>query len=180
MARLYMSFHRWQLRRNLNRTKRRYRSFRSTDQRKFKYDLSLGFRLQYDANKLDYIDVSTGDLTTSFVAVSAKENAPGNLICAGFGTTSIPVSSDGTLMTLSFTANCSVGDSTEINILDLEDDLDGISACCNFFVCAPCEHDGDINSDNKLTPADALCAFETFLNGGLSLLNVIGQYLNVS
>lgn len=128
---------------------------------------AYGFRLQYDPAHLSFGSVSRGLLTNGFVASTAKLLTPGTLVCAGFGTTGIPVNSSGALLRFSFGVNCNVGDSTELKITDLTDDLTGFLACCNYFSCAPCDHDGDLNTDKSLTPGDALCAFDIFLSGGI-------------
>ena len=128
---------------------------------------AFGFRVKYDPNKLSFVDARAGNLTAGFVAVDARELEPGLVMCAGFGTNAVPAQSQGALIALSFTVNCVVGDSGEIKIVELQDDVAGLGTCCNFFVCAPCEHDGDVNTDELLTASDALCAFETYLNGGI-------------
>ncbi|NUO80556.1 hypothetical protein HUU05_10800 [candidate division KSB1 bacterium] len=128
---------------------------------------AYGFRLQYDPNVLSFGGASRGTLTNNFIASTAKELAPGTLMCAGFGTTPIPANSQGALLQFTFGVQCNVGDSTELEVTDLTDDIAGLQPCCNLFACAPCDHDGDLNTDKALSAGDALCAFEIFLNGGI-------------
>ncbi len=128
---------------------------------------AYGFRLQYDPNVLSFGRALRGALTNNFIASTAKELAPGTLVCAGFGATPIPANSQGALLQFTFGVQCNVGDSTELEVTDLTDDIAGLQPCCNLFACAPCDHDGDLNTDKALSPGDALCAFEIFLNGGI-------------
>ncbi len=128
---------------------------------------AYGFRLQYDPTVLSFGRALRGALTNNFIASTARELTPGTLVCAGFGTTPIPANSNDALLQFVFGVKCNVGDSTELKITDLTDDIAGLLPCCNFFACAPCDHDGDLNTDKTLSPGDALCAFETFLNGGI-------------
>ncbi len=127
---------------------------------------AYGFRLHYDPNVLTFGRVQRGALTNNFIASTARQLAPGTLMCAGFGTTALPVNSEGALLQFVFGVKCNVGDSTELRLSDLSDDIASLTPCCNFFACAPCDHDGDLNTDKALTPGDALCAFEIYLNGG--------------
>lgn len=128
---------------------------------------AYGFRLHYNPNVLTFGRVQRGGLTNNFVASTARQLAPGTLMCAGFGTTALPVNSEGALLQFVFGVKCNVGDSTELRLSDLSDDIASLTPCCNFFACAPCDHDGDLNTDKALTPGDALCAFEIYLNGGV-------------
>jgi hypothetical protein len=128
---------------------------------------AFGFRLQYDPARLSFGSVARGALTGNFVMATAKLLQPGTLVCGGFGPAAIPSNTEGTLLELHFGVTCDVGDSSEIRITDMVDDVAGLNACCNYFACAPCDHDGDVNSNKQLTFGDALCAFEIFLNGGI-------------
>lgn len=128
---------------------------------------AFGHRLQYDPAQLKFVDAGPGNLSSSFVAATARQLQPGTLICAGFGTTAIPANSDGALLKLRFAVTASAGDSSALKLTDLTDDLGGLNVCCSYFLGAPCEHDGDVNSNKRLTAGDAFCAFETYLNGGI-------------
>lgn len=128
---------------------------------------AFGHRLRYNPDHLKFVDASSGNLTASFVAATARELQPGTLVCAGFGASAVPANSEGALLKLRFAVTANAGDSSALKITDLVDDLEGLNVCCSYFIGAPCDHDGDVNSDKKLTAGDAFCAFETFLNGGI-------------
>ncbi|MGH7496083.1 MAG: FlgD immunoglobulin-like domain containing protein [bacterium] len=129
---------------------------------------AFSFLAQVNPSHLQFVSASAGDLTTNFIAVNGQENpaVPGMISCGGFGTTPIPVNSAGVLIRLRFNVLCASGERSEIRLSDLRDGIAGFSACCNIFSCVSCLSDGDINGDSALTPGDALCAFEIFLQGG--------------
>jgi len=54
----------------------------------------------------------------------------------------------------------SLCEASGFGLQELKDDLAGWSATHGFFQCG-C--DGDVNGDGEITPMDALCAFETYL-----------------
>jgi len=130
---------------------------------------AFGFRVNVNPNRLSFVRATRGNLTTSFIQVSANETPAGSgtITCGGFGVTPIPVNSNGVLLTLYFLINCPSTDSSQVTISNLSDDVAGFSACCNVFRCLLCVEDGDVNGDGRLTPGDALCAFQIFLNGGV-------------
>jgi hypothetical protein len=70
------------------------------------------------------------------------------------------------LITLCFVITCPSADSSLVTIGNLADDVAGFSACCNVFHCLTCVENGDVTGDHSLTPGDALCAFQIFINGG--------------
>lgn len=132
---------------------------------------AFGFDLEFDPQIISFSDSSlAGALTDSFVVVSAAEVAPGRVRCAGFGsqTSAIPAGSSGVLLKIFFEVDCdscSPGDSTNLVISGLTDDLEGINACCSRLTFSDCRNDGDVNADGQLSPGDALCALQIFLNG---------------
>ncbi len=129
---------------------------------------AFGFKLQIDPKQLTFVSVEKGDLTTNFLSVNAQENpaGSGNFTCGGFGVTAIPANSAGVLMRLCFTVKCNAITTSEILLSTPTDDLVGFATCCNRFECVTCEHNGDVNGDLSLTPGDALCAFQIYLNNG--------------
>jgi hypothetical protein len=133
---------------------------------------SFGLQVRVDPAKLRFLDATRGNLTPApgFVAVNAQENPPGSglITCGGFGTTPIPINSAGVLMRLRFNVVCSESERSVIAIGGLIEGLAGLSGCCNIFECVvvACVSDGDVNGDHALSPGDAQCAFEIFLNGG--------------
>lgn len=129
---------------------------------------AFGFVVNVNPGQLSFVRALRGNLTASFTAVNANETPgqSGIVICGGFGTTPIPANSNGVLLTLAFAVKCQAIDSSLVTISNLTDDVAGFNACCNIFHCASCIEDGDVNDDGRLTPGDALCAFQIFINGG--------------
>lgn len=129
---------------------------------------AFGFQVRVNAGQLAFINAVAGDLTAGFTSVNAIETpaGSGNIICGGFGTTPIPVNRTGTLIRLCFMVTCATGATSAITMNNLIDDVGGMNACCNTFSCATCASDGDVNGDRALSPGDALCAFNIYLNGG--------------
>ncbi|MGH7492352.1 MAG: FlgD immunoglobulin-like domain containing protein [bacterium] len=129
---------------------------------------AFGFRMQVDPSRLAFVNASAGNLTTGFQNVNAQEAPAGSgmVTCGGFGTTPIPANSNGVLIRLCFRVTCQDAQQSAILLSNPIDDLAGFGTCCNIFTCQPCVKDGDINADNLLSPADALCAFQIFINNG--------------
>lgn len=129
---------------------------------------AFGFKLQVDPRQLTFVSVEKGNLTANFQSLSAQETpaGSGSLTCGGFGTTAIPANSAGVLMRLCFTVNCNTVSASDIVLSAPTDDIAGFTMCCNRFECVTCVRDGDVNGDRSLTPGDALCAFQIYLNNG--------------
>ncbi|NNE43087.1 MAG: choice-of-anchor D domain-containing protein [Gemmatimonadetes bacterium] len=132
---------------------------------------SFGFTMEYDPALLQFSDtVNAGNLTQGFV-VSAQENQPGVLTCGAFTVSdSIPADTTGTVAQLWFRVtcpSCSLGSTSELILDNFTNDFAGLSACCGLFTLSACPTGtGDVNTDDALTPQDALCALKIFLNGG--------------
>ncbi|MEK7730150.1 MAG: CARDB domain-containing protein, partial [candidate division KSB1 bacterium] len=129
---------------------------------------AFGFQVQVNPAQLAFVSASAGDLTTGFTSINAIE-APagsGNIICGGFGPNAIPAGRSGVLIRLCFTVTCTIGAMSDITLNNLIDDVIGMAACCNTFSCTTCLNDGDVNNSKTLSPGDALCAFNIYLNGG--------------
>ncbi len=131
---------------------------------------AFGFTLQVDPTQLAFEGASAGDLTSGFLTLNAQENpvGSGNIICGGFGSAAIPTNSAGVLLRLTFRVKCETGDSSALVLRDPVDDATRLSLCPNVFHCLPCVRDGDVNVDGTLTPGDALCAFQIYLNNGVT------------
>lgn len=126
---------------------------------------AFGFKLQVDTTHLDYIDrFFPGDLTAHFDELDAQENVPGIITVGGYDTTPIPLDTNGVLIQLCFVVMCQTGDTSEVLITDLTDDIEPLKPCPNIFACGGCLRDGDVNGDGRCTPGDALCAFKIYLN----------------
>ncbi|MBN1153339.1 T9SS type A sorting domain-containing protein [candidate division KSB1 bacterium] len=128
---------------------------------------AFGFEFKYCSDKLHLLEVVKGPLTAAFSFFQYQEATPGNVTIGGFHTTAIPVNSDGAIAIVKLHVDaCSVGETCVLTIAGLVDDLVGMNACNGTFTCGtPCKL-GDVNNDGSLTPGDALCAFQIYLNGG--------------
>lgn len=138
---------------------------------------AFGFQAQVNPGHLSFTKAFAGDLTGGFISLNANE-APvgsGRIICGGFGTNAIPLNSEGTLIRLGFVVKAATGASSEITLGSLTDGVAGMAACCNQFTATNCLHDGDVNNDKSLSPGDALCAFNIYLNGGALPANCDAQ-----
>ncbi len=129
---------------------------------------AFGFIAQVDSRQLRFVAAEKGDLTRNFIDVRGLESPAnsGTIVCGGFGTNAIPVNSAGVLIRLCFVIQCSAGDASDFFLRSPTDDLANVSTCCNMFSCATCVSDGDVNGDLALTPGDAQCSFQIFLNRG--------------
>lgn len=129
---------------------------------------AFGFQVQVNPAQLAFVSAAAGDLTTGFTSVNAIESpaGSGNIICGGFGPNAIPANSRGVLIRLCFTVTCATGVTSNLTLNNLIDDVTGMAACCNTFSCTTCLSDGDVNNSKTLSPGDALCAFNIYLNGG--------------
>ncbi len=131
---------------------------------------AFGFTVKVDPARLAFVSASAGYLTAGFVAVNAQENPAGSgtINCGGFGSTAIPANSAGVLIKLCFRVICSAATlpPSAIEISNPIDDVAGLAVCCNLFNCAGCVSDGDVDGNGALSPGDALCAFQIFLNSG--------------
>lgn len=134
---------------------------------------AFGFDLEFDPEILSFADSAASTaLTQQFIFLDAVELAPGHVRCAGFGpgTSPVPPNSTGALMRVFFEVDCATcipGDATSLVLSALTDDLAGMNACCGTITFSECRNDGDVNSDGVLTEADALCAVQMVLNGGI-------------
>jgi len=129
---------------------------------------AFGFKLQVDPSQLAFVRVEKGDLTVNFLAINAQENpaGSGSITCGGFGIAAIPANSAGVLLRLCFKVICATISASDLVLSAPADDLLGFATCCNRFECVTCVRDGDVNGDLTLTPGDALCAFQIYLNNG--------------
>ncbi len=123
----------------------------------------FGFEVPYDPSILNYTGLTRGPLVENFDFFVVSNPAPGVISVGGFevGEDKIPPGASGDLVYLYFKIiQREAGSKIPIDIRDLKDDLTGWSASNG---CFQCGYDGDINDDGEITPQDALCAFETYL-----------------
>jgi len=128
---------------------------------------AFGFDFKYCADKLHLLDVIKTDLSSGFSFFQFQETIPGEVTIGGFHTTAIPMNSDGVIALVKLHVDaCNEGETCALNISRLVDDLIDMNQCNGTFTCGiPCNL-GDVNNDNSITPGDALCAFQIYLNGG--------------
>ncbi len=131
---------------------------------------AFGFTVKVDPARLAFVNASAGNLTSGFVTVNAQETPAGSgtINCGGFGSTPIPVNSAGVVIKLCFRVLCPTPSlpPSPIEISNPIDDVAGLAVCCNLFNCAGCVSNGDVDGNGSLSPGDALCAFQIFLNSG--------------
>ncbi len=127
---------------------------------------AFGLQFTFDASKMSYVSVEKGDLTNAFSFFNAQEGPTGTVTIGGFNTDAIPTNSTGLIakVTLHVT-QCSQGETITLGIQNLTDDLASMNACSGTFTCQACML-GDVNNDGTISPGDALCAFQIYLNGG--------------
>ncbi len=132
---------------------------------------AFGFTVKVDPARLAFVRATAGNLTSGFVAVNAQENPAGSgtINCGGFGSTAIPANSAGVMIRLCFRVLCPSA-SLPLSVIEIRnpiDDVASLATCCNLFKCTGCVNDGDVDGNGSLSPGDALCAFQIFLNGGV-------------
>ncbi|NOZ61975.1 MAG: T9SS type A sorting domain-containing protein [Calditrichaeota bacterium] len=127
---------------------------------------AFGFKFTFNASKLSFVSVEKGNLTSGFDFFNGQESPTGTVTIGGFDTTPIPANSSGTIARVTLHVNqCSEGESVTLGIQNLTDDLSGMNPCDGTFTCQSCLL-GDVNNDGTISPGDALCAFQIYLNGG--------------
>lgn len=143
---------------------------------------AFGLKLIFNPAMLAYDSISAGDLTNGFEFVGANLLAPGQLIIGGYGTTPIPVGSTGGLATVYFTVSCggcADGDTSQLSIQDLVDDLAGMNQCAAKFTFI--ENKFDISGTvSYCQTGGAVENTEMALSGGSSaaqLTDTAGFYL---
>lgn len=128
---------------------------------------AFGFKLSFCADKLSFVSAEKGDLISGFSFFQANEESPGVIRIGGFNTTGVPVESSGNFIRIHFSIQpCEVGETCNLILHDLVDDLVGINACNGIFTCGQNCDLGDVNLDGSITAGDALCAFQIYMNGG--------------
>jgi len=131
---------------------------------------AIGFQFSFDSTKLSFNRVERGTLTRNFVYFQAYQNSGGVITVGAFDDTPIPANSSDTLAKIILAVNpspCNQGERSSLLLSDLVDDLAGLNTCNGIFKCEPNCLLGDVNWDGDLTPGDALCAFNIFLNDGV-------------
>ena len=130
---------------------------------------AFGFRLNYDPTHLTFVEVQKGDLTTEWATVDGNKISDGIIRLGGYNTTPIETGSSGSIVKVLFNVNCADCancDQSLIVISDLIDHISGLNICNGTFQYGMACTLGDVNMDGNITPGDALCAFQTYLNAG--------------
>ncbi|MBN1999206.1 hypothetical protein JW935_16730 [candidate division KSB1 bacterium] len=129
---------------------------------------SFGFELAFNPEHLIFDSIQKGTLTGDWIQVDGAESSTGVVRVGGYHSQPIPAGSDGCIAKVLFRVGCSgctTRDQSSLSFIKLLDDIAGMNVCGGFF-----EYDtectlGDVNMDGNITPADALCAFQLYLNG---------------
>lgn len=130
---------------------------------------SFGLQLTYNPQQLHYLGVLKGDLTTGWLNVDGSENTTGIITIGGYNTTPIPSTVTGSIARVIFSVSCmdcSACDESRFVVSKLVDDVAGMNICNGVFRFGRACALGDVNMDGQITPGDALCAFQIFLNDG--------------
>ncbi|NOZ61071.1 MAG: T9SS type A sorting domain-containing protein [Calditrichaeota bacterium] len=127
---------------------------------------AFGFQFTYDNAKFSFVNANKGNLTQGWANFNAQENSPGVITVGGFNVDAIPQNSQGSIAQITLRVNqCTNGETSLVTIQNLTDDLAGFNIGSGTFTCTSCLL-GDVNNDGNISPGDALCAFQIYLNGG--------------
>ena len=121
---------------------------------------SFGFDIVFDSKSLTYTGFTKGTLVQDFEYFDVNLIADGVLRCGGFDSDKpININDTGNVLCLEFNV-LQKANSTKIELTDLEDDINTwtFSHGCFQPGCT-----GDVNKDGKITPQDALCAFDKYM-----------------
>lgn len=128
---------------------------------------AFGFDLNFNTNHLQFIQVDKGELTSQWMQVSGSQSTPGIIKVGGFHTTAIPINSTGTVAKIVFNVTCSgCGECSQSHLMlaNMIDDFANMSGYCGVYGFGSACVRGDVNMDGSITPGDALCAFNIYLN----------------
>ncbi len=124
---------------------------------------AFGFEFNYCSDKLSLVSVEKYDLTDSFQFFQFQENTPGTVTIGGFNTDPILANQSGAIARITLQVDqCTEGETCDLEISNLTDDVAGLNICDGSFTCVTCLL-GDVTDDGALTPADALCVFQRYL-----------------
>jgi len=91
---------------------------------------AIGFRLYFDPAMLSYVSCAPGTLNPPWLMFQCNDSGAGYITLGAFSLSSIPAGSSGSLATFTFTVTCTgcaQGDSGELSIGNLSDDLIGFT-----------------------------------------------------
>ena len=128
---------------------------------------AFGLTFTYCYDKLLYVQTEPGSLVDHFGFFDAVPTQAGILNIGGFDVFPVPAHSSGSIAKVMLLVDdCTIGESCDLCIENLLDDIAGLNACCGSFTCGESCLLGDVNMDGILSPGDALCSFMIYLNGG--------------
>jgi hypothetical protein len=129
---------------------------------------AAGTDIVFDPSILALIHCERGDLTAGWAFFGCNTLAPGHVRIGGFDEVALPAGTNGTFARLTFVSNCcdSLGLMTSVCPTNPVDDFLPLALVCGQFDCQQFLPDGDVNDDGFITPADASCALDIYLNGG--------------
>lgn len=125
---------------------------------------AFGLRVAFDGSALRFVGSRCCSLTADWHTCEARAVGRDTVVLGGFNPTPIPGNTTGDLMCLTFEL-LQCGGERRIQAFGVVDDLAGMGTCHGVLSCLECLSDGDVNEDGVLTPGDAQCAFEVFLEG---------------
>ncbi|MCL6584441.1 MAG: DUF1566 domain-containing protein, partial [bacterium] len=126
---------------------------------------SFGFELTYDPDVLEYQGYEAGDLTSSFLILSAAAVGSGRIRAGGLGDKYLARGASGKVIVLKFKVKGGQnGNCYPLRLEKLTDDISTFSTSGGYFCLKTCS--GDLNEDGKITPSDALIVFKCYLGTG--------------
>lgn len=128
---------------------------------------AFGFKFQFCSDKLSFVSAEKGDLINHFSFFQGNQTQPGVVTIGGFDATAVPAMSEGVIAKVTLHVDsCNADETCSLQIFNITDDLIGLNVCNGTWSCSqPCLL-GDVNMDDDITPGDALCAFNIYLNDG--------------
>lgn len=127
---------------------------------------AFGFKFKFDEKVLEYHEAGSQGLTRDFASLNAHQLSKGTIIVGGYNLKPVPSGSSGTILAITFKVVCSAcrnGDTSSMDLFDLKDDIKGWQTQKGTFTFIAYAHNGDVNNDMTITPADALLVFKYYL-----------------
>jgi len=129
---------------------------------------AFGFIFKYCSSKLTVKSASKIGLTENFQFFQYNVLSPGNLNIGGFDAVPIPANSSGVIARIELhVEGCTAGETCDLSVINLVDDIESFIIHNGSFLCEASCLLGDVNMDKQITPGDALCAFQIYMNGGV-------------
>lgn len=128
---------------------------------------TFGFNFHFDSDMISHVETNSGELTENFSLFDAAEISLGNIHVDANNAAGIPAHSSGVIALITLQIDrCHDGLVMPHRLLNLTEDIADLNICDGAITCAPCLL-GDVNMDGSITPGDALCAFQIYMNGGV-------------